>query len=371
MARWDERFARTSYRFMRVDRRTGFETAVLNALRGGVITRNDDTRIKESAEFPLVGEVDFGPDLVRVHMTVEWAGGDSEDVVLGTFLPVVPGRSIRSGYSTATVRMYGRLQELLDDRFSSPFTVSKGDNAVAVAKRVCEDCGLTVVSEPSDYTVTEPRAYGIGVSQNNSEIDDTKLGMVNDLLDLAGFRAAFTDPMGRVVFERYRDPSEVAPSWTFAQGDPSVRLDPNIEEERDYTDAANHVTVIYGPDEDGKTVASEAWDRDPSSALSTVSRGRVITRGYSYTDLPPGKTDGEMQAYADKRAQSLLRTAQSVIWRLRLRHPYVPVAVNDTVDIDYRAGGVGGKFQVRAQTLSLGGGCAVDSEVRLFRRRQK
>ncbi len=369
MAKWSERFTNTNYRFMRVDRKTGLETAVLNAFKGGIVRRNDDTRIKESAEFPMVGEVDFGPDLVRVYMTVEWAGGESEEVVLGTFLPVVPSRSIRAGYSTARVRMYGRLQELLDDRFSSPVTVSKGENAVAVAKRVCEECGLTVVAEPSGYLVTDTRAYGIGAEQNNSEIGDTKLDMVNDLLDLAGFRAAFTDPMGRVVFEKYRDPGEIAPSWTFDEYDPNVRLNPAIEEERDYTDAANHVVVVYGPDDTGKVIAAESWDRDPGSPLSTVGRGRTITRAYSYMDLPPGRTDGEMQAYADKRAKTLLSTAQSVIWRLSLRHPYIPVKVNDTVDISYESGGVHGRFQVRAQTLTLGGGCAIDSEVRVFRRR--
>lgn len=369
MARWNERFFRTSYRFMRVDRKTGLETAVLNALRGGSITRNDDTRIKESAEFQMVDKVDFGSDLVRVYMTCEWAGGETDEVVLGTFLPVVPGRSIRAGYSTATVRMYGRLQELLDDRFSTPVTVSKGENAVSVARRVCEGIGLTVVSEPSDYAVTETRAYGIGANQNNSEVDDTKLGMVNDLLDLAGFRAAYTDPMGRVVFERYRDPGEIAPAWAFDDADPAIRLDPAMEEERDYTDAANHVVVVYGPDDSGKVIASEAWDRDPDSPLSTVGRGRAITRAYSYVELPPGKTDAEMQAYADNRASTLLSTAQSVIWRLRVRHPYLPFRVNDTVRVVYRSGGVDGKFQVRSQTLSLGGGCAVDSELRVFRRR--
>lgn len=369
MARWSERFASTSYRFMRVDRKSGLETSVLNAFRGGSITRNDDTRIKESAQFPMFGEVDFGPDLVRVYMTVEWAGGESEDVVLGTFLPVVPGRSIRDGYSTAQVKMYGRLQELLDDKFSAPVTVARGENAVGVARRVCEECGLAVVADPSSYAVTETRAYGVGASQNNSEVGDTKLDMVNDLLDLAGFRAAYTDPMGRVVMERYRDPADIAPSWTFSQDDPSVRLDPAIEEERDYTDAANHVVVVYGPDQDGRAVAADAWDRDPASPLSTVSRGRAITRSYSYSGLPPGKTDAEMQAYADKRASTLLSTSQSVIWRLRTRHPYIPVRVNDTIDFYYPDGGVQGKFQVRAQTLTLGGGCAVDSEVRMFRRR--
>lgn len=368
MARWDERIALTSYRFIRVDRKTGLEIGVLNALSGGTISRNDDTRIKESAEFSMVDHVEFGPDLVRVYMTCEWSDGEPEDVVLGTFLPVVPGRSVGDGYSTASVRCYGRLQELLDDRFAQPVTVKKGENAVKRARQVCEDAGLTVVADTSDYTVTETRVYGVGVDQNNSEVGDTKLGMVNDLLDLAGFRAAFTDPMGRVVLERYRDPGDIAPSWRFEEG-ADAKFEASMEEERDYTDAANHVIVAYGPDDKGTVIASESWDRDPASPLSTVSRGRTITRGYSYIELPPGKTQQEMQAYADKRAKTLLSTAQSVIWRVSMRHAYAPFKVNDTVGLDYQSGGIEGVFQVRAQTLSLSGGCPTSTEMRVFRRR--
>lgn len=368
MADWNERFVSTSYRFMRVRRSDGIETEMLRTLAGGTITRNDDTRIKESAQVGVMGAIDFGPDLVRVYMTAEWADGDRADVPLGTFLPVVPGRNIGAGYSTATVKMYGRIQELLDDRFSSPVTLSKGENAVAAARRVCEQAGLTVVSDASDYAITNTRAYGFGVQQSNSQTGDTKLDMVNDLLDLAGFRAAFTDPMGRVVFRRYRDPSEIAPTWTFEEG-PSAKFEAAMTEEYDMTSTANHVIVCYGPDDKGNEVRAEAWDRDPSSPLSTVSRGRTITKVYSYTDLPPGKTQAERQDYADKRARSLLNTTQSVIRRITMRSAFAPVTVNDTVNLVYASATIDEKFQIRAQTLSLGGGCATATELRHFRRR--
>lgn len=58
MARWDNRIVRTSYRFVRVDRSTGEEVCEIRALRGGSISRNDDTRIKESAEVGIVGDAD-------------------------------------------------------------------------------------------------------------------------------------------------------------------------------------------------------------------------------------------------------------------------------------------------------------------------
>lgn len=367
MARWDNRIVRTSYRFVRVDRSTGEEVCEIRALRGGSISRNDDTRTKESAEVGIVGDADFGPDLVRVYMGAEWPG-ETASVVLGTFLPSIPGRSVNQLYSTGTLHMSGRLQELLDDQFGSPVTVGKGEVAVERAAEVIEAAGLEVVAEESDYRVTENRYYGVGADQNNSQVGSTKLDMVNDLLDLAGFRAAYTDPMGRVILEKYRDPDEIAPSWSFVEG-PSAKFEWSMTEEKDSSSTANHVVVVYGPNEDGERYIGEAWDRDPESPLSTVSRGRTITKSYSYTDMPPGSSAEERQKYANDRAGSLLSTAQSVIWRVNMRHAYAPIAVNDTAELRYQSGGIDGKFQVRAMRLALSGGCPTETELRRFRRR--
>lgn len=367
MARWDNRIVGTSYRFVRVDRSTGEEVCEIRALRGGSISRNDDTRIKESAEVGIVGDADFGPDLVRVYMGAEWPG-ETASVVLGTFLPSIPGRSVNQLYSTGTLHMSGRLQELLDDQFGSPVTVGKGEVAVERAAEVIEGAGLEVVAEESDYRVTENRYYGVGADQNNSQVGSTKLDMVNDLLDLAGFRAAYTDPMGRVILEKYRDPDEIAPSWSFVEG-PSAKFEWSMTEEKDSSSTANHVVVVYGPNEDGERYIGEAWDRDPESPLSTVSRGRTITKSYSYTDMPPGSSAEERQKYANDRAGSLLSTAQSVIWRVNMRHAYAPIAVNDTAELRYQSGGIDGKFQVRAMRLALSGGCPTETELRRFRRR--
>lgn len=365
---WNERITSTSYRFMRVSRDTGYEVERIPMKSGGTITRNDDTRIKESAEAVITTDYDFGPDLVRVYLEAAWADGTTTDVVLGTFLPVVPSRSITAGSSQYSVKMYGRLQELLDDSYSAPVTVASGSNAVSVARGVCEQSGLTVISDDSDYVTTNVRAYGIGANQNNSEVGDTKLDMVNDLLDLAGFRAAYTDPMGRVRFTKYRDLSQIGSSWEFHEGT-NAKFEAAMDEEFDYTNAANHVVVRYGSVDTGGVVVGEAYDTDPNSDFSTVSRGRVITRSYTYNELPPGNSNSERQTYANARAQSLLSTAQSVIRRVTFTHAYAPVTVNDAILIDYPSGDVNGKFQIRTQTLRLVGGCPTECEARIFRRR--
>lgn len=368
---WNRRIAFTRYRFAVVSRSTGMEIDPdLPVVHGGTITRNDDTRIKESAEVELLEPYDFGPNLVRVFLDAEWDDGASVEVPLGTFLPVVPSRSVSGRTSKRSVKMYGRLQELMDDSFPAPVTVPSGTNAVSYAASVCRDAGLEVVSDASDYATTNVRAYGIGAKQNNSEVGTTKLDCVNDLLSIAGFRAAYTDVMGRVRLERYLDPGDIAPSWEFEEG-LNARFERDMTEEFDYTTAANHVVVRYGSleDGDGRVIVGEAWDNDPASELSTASRGRTITNAYTYSELPPGDSDSEMRDYADRRAESLLRTAQSVIRRVTFTHAYAPVKVNDTLSLSYATGDINGKFQVRTQTLRLVGGCPIECEARIFRRR--
>lgn len=363
---WGEEFASTRYRFMRLSRATGLETERLRVVRGGTITRNNDVRIMESAEVGLVGDLDLGPDLVRVHMDVTWRDGRAASEVLGTFVPAVPSRSVAGAYSTATMRLYGRLQELQDDRFPAPVVLPPGTNAVAAAAQVCRDCGLEVVADGSSYVTTNRRTYGLGMERQNSEVGDTKLDMVNDLLSLAGFWAAKTDVMGRVVMRRYVAPEDRAPAWTFSEG-PAAKFEGAMTDERDVTDAANHVVVLYQTEE--RSLVGEAWDHE--SELSVESRGRAITRTYEYTSIPGGMTDEQLAEWADGNARRLLRTAQATIRRVTLTHAYAPLTIGDSVTVDYPTGGVSGKFEVRTQTLTLSGGCPTEAELRQFNRELK
>ena len=363
MADWNQRIASTSYRFMRVERATGMETERLTMLKGGSITRNNDVRIMETAEVEVVGSFDPGPDLVRIYLDAEFADGSVEEVALGTFIPYVPSRDVHAGYSTSTVKLYGRLQELLDDKFTDPVTLAKGANAVDEARKACEDMGLTVIADDSDFTISDARSYGVGVVQNNSETGDTKLDMVNDLLSLADFQAAKTDTLGRVLLRRYVESQGKEASWTFTEG-PSAKFESDATDERDTTSTANHVAVYYRTDEE--TCVGEAWDH--KSEFSVENQGRVITQTYEYTELPTGSTAAERTEYANKRAQSLLQTAQAVIRRVTLSHAYAPISITDSVNVDYPSGGIQGKFEVRTMKLSLVGGCRTETELRQFQR---
>lgn len=352
----------TSYRYMRVSRATGREVGVLDGLTAGTITRNDDTSIKESAECECAGALDIGPDLVRVYMDAVSDSGERASVPLGTFVPAVPSRKVRGPVSTRSVKLYGRLQELADDDFATPYTVKGGSNAVEAAARICRDAGLAVVYPKSPYTTTDARFYGVGAT-SDSESVDSKLGAVNDLLALAGFRSAHTDPMGRVVFDLYREPQNAPTAWSFREGE-NARFEAEVDEELDYTDTANHVVVRYSSTESEEAYVGEAWDRDAESPLSTASRGRTITKSYTYDELPEGSTAAAKKAAAAAKAEALLAVEQAVIHRVTISASYAPVTISDAVSFSYPTGGISGKFAVRTQTLKLAGGCPTSMELK-------
>lgn len=348
---WSEPF-RADYRYMRVDRRTGNETSVLGGFgSGGSIERNSDTETKESGSASYVGRLDVGADLVRVYMDATGlVSGDKRTVALGTFLPEVTSRDVDGPLSTSTVNLYGRLKELADDGFEHPVTVAAGADPVAAAVEMAEGAGLTVLADTTSYRLSSAWTFGMGGSDDEGT---TKLSAINALLDVAGFASASTDATGRVVMERYREPSARQPTWSFIEG-PAARFSKSATDERDASDVANVVKAVYTTSE--KTVIGTAEDTDPSSPYSTASLGRRIVKTYEYQDEV---TQGE----ANAKAAELLRTQMSVIRRVTVEHVYCPATIGDAVDVEYATGGIAGRFAVRKQQVSLTPGCPVKSEV--------
>lgn len=357
MADWLSPFTAT-YRFMRVSRTTGYETAQLDGIKGGTLQLNQDTATFESATLGTARYFDLGSDLVRCYLDAEWDDGTAESVCLGTWLATIPGRSVDGVQETCTAYCDGRLQELQDDSFSAPAIVDAGENIVSTAAAIARQAGLTVVATPSDKALGT--VWSFGLQSQGDEDGGSKLDAVNSLLSLAGYSAASTDALGRVVMAPYVDPDRRTPVWTFEEGVNATFLG-KAEEERDSRDVCNVVLAIYESDE--QTTVGEAVDDDPMSPYSTVSLGRRKVAKYSYNDTAT-------QAQADAKAAELLKTQQSTIRRVKLSHVHCPARVGDVVRVKWPSAGIGGTYVVRTQTVSIGSaGCLTQSELRAFERR--
>lgn len=357
MADWHRPFTAT-YRFMRVSRSTGYETAQLDGIKGGTLQLNQDTATFESATLGTARYFDLGSDLIRCYLDAAWDDGTTESVCLGTWLATIPGRSVDGVQETCTAYCDGRLQELQDDSFSAPAIVDAGENIVDTAAAIARQAGLTVVATPSDKVLGA--AWSFGLQSQGDEDGGSKLDAVNSLLSLAGYSAASTDVLGRVVMAPYVDPDRRTPVWTFEEGINATFLS-KADEERDSRDVCNVVLAIYESDE--QTTIGEAVDDDPMSPYSTVSLGRRKVVKYSYNSTAT-------QVEADAKAADLLKTQQSTIRRVKLSHVHCPARVGDVVQVKWPSAGIGGTYVVRTQTVDIGSaGCLTQSELRAFERR--
>ena len=355
---WNERFALTRFRYMRVSRSTGNETERIQVLRGGSISRNQDTSIKETATCEVVGALDLGADMVRVYADIEWRDGTECSECLGTFIPAQPELAIHGRYTTGTINLSGRLHEVESDL--EPLVVASGTVCVDYVTEWLEDAGFEVIcSDSSTYALSSAQSYGLGL---NSEVT-TEIGMLNALLDLAGFSSLGTDPYGRVLLSKYVEPAERPVAWEFTEG-PSAKFLQEMTRERDTSEVPNIVFTVYNGDDE--TYVGYAEDKD--SEFSYASRGYNHRDGYEYSDLPEGDDEDEMQETADAKAASLLATAQSVIHRLTFTHMYCPIALGDCVTVDFPSADVSMSGAVRTQTITLSAGCPVQAEIRAYER---
>ena len=353
---WSRPF-RSSYRFVRVSRATGYELGQLDYIREGNLSVNRDTATYESARAQTTSSADVGSDFVRCYLDASWEDGTTESVCLGTWLLSIPERTVTDASEECSAYLDGRLVELEEDGFSAGICLPAGTNMVAYAKGIAEGAGLEVVAEPSSATLGTPWAFGLGSEEDE---DGTKLDAINALLQMAGFGSAKTDPYGRVVMAPNASPSTTEPAWVFAEGATATFLR-EAKEERDSRDVCNVVQAVY-ESEDGTTVG-EAVDSDPASPYSTVTLGRRKFKRYTYHGTAT-------QAQADAKAQELLETQQSTIRRVTLRHVWCGARVGDVVEVRWPSAGISGRYVIRTQDIDLGSpGCLTTSELRAFERR--
>lgn len=353
-----------SYRIMRVDRATGYETGRLDGVvDGGTINRNQDTDVVESASLDYVGaDPQFGADLLRIWADLTYDDESAESIALGTFLPSAPKRETTgTDGDSIPISLTGRLKELADMGFATPVTLPAGSDPLDWIRQTIGEAGLDIAGSPTtDYRLGATRVYG-----TSDDADESRLSACNDLLTLMGWNSLRCDAMGRILLTPYTQPKDRAPAWTFREG-AGARFLRAMTDEHDWDDVRNQVVVIYSTQD--RQIRGLAQDDDPDSQFSTVTRGRVLTRTERISDVPDDVSDADLQRMADAKAAELLATEEAVHRTITFTSVYAPVTIGDVVTIDYPSGRVTGDFAIRTQKLSLTPGLPIEYEARSFSR---
>ena len=343
MADWLSSMTQT-FEYYIVDPGTWKDVKIVNNVKSCSIRRDLSTDTLGSATIDV--DEDFGEAYIRVYL-VTIQNGIKERFPLATVLVQTPSLKFDGMQKSTSLDAYTPLIELKENQPPIGYFVPEGDNIMKRATEITtEHLRAPVVSAVSDV-----KMYKDFVSNGN----DTWITFLSDLIANAKFYFDL-DEMGRILFAPKQDTASLQPVWTYADDNSSI-LYPDITVDRDLYGIPNVIEVIYSNSED--IYYSRVVNNDPNSPISTVNRGREITKRIENPDMISVPT----QAMVDEYAQTQLRELSTLEYTVSYTHGYNPVRPGDCVRLNYiRAGLENVKARVISQTIKCEATCSVSEK---------
>lgn len=311
------------------------------SLKNGSIQGSDSKTIKWQCSFDYVGDDLEDGDTIAIFALLD-NGYEQEEIRLGTF-------RMFSGDTNGNEKSFNgyALTKLADcTTYREPFSVPAGSNTFDVIEEILSTVGLRLAYKPDEnHTTRESKSY--------LPEDYTKLEIINDLLDCAGYLAADTDVYGNAII-RQSTPTPEYSSIVFEEGEASIiEDDPNIE--RDWEDVAN-IVIVTCENADDEVFRGIAVNDSLTDTMSTVFRGEVVRN--------ESMQDADSQEVVDAKAISLLMEECSKLESVNITHAYRPLNLFDPVHI--RIGKINNVYTVQSMDISLDVGLKTDTRVRRY-----
>ena len=296
------------------------------SIKGGSIDRST-SELMESADIDLTEIPGDGEEWIRVYLTARQEGSEDERVPVFTGLLSVPERSLDGHRESYTVECYSVLKPAADILLQRGWYAPSGVNGAALAASLLS-CGLA----PVTLSEHAPVLAGSIVSEDG----ETNLSMAEKILAAIGWRIRITGAGEIQISEPAVRPSA---SFDALEND---SLEMKVTDTQDWFSCPNVFRAVQGD------LVSIARDDDPSSSLSTASRGREIWMEETDCSLGAGET---LSDYALRR----LKEEQSPARKLKYDRRYQPdIVPGDQVRIHYPGNGIAGVFQITSQSIELG-----------------
>ena len=250
----------------------------------------------------------------RVRISYEH---DGQAVPLITAIPRAPVEQHTATGVVTDVELYDKTLILAEDSFGESFAVPAGTNIVDTVAAVIVSTGepAPTLLTPSPETLANPMVWEAG---------ESKLRIVNDLLDAAGYFAVYTDGLGRFRADPYTDPATRPVRWRFT-GREALFL-PDWSRDRDVYAVPNRYICVGRSDGDTPALVATA-SNETDGPFSFAGRGRWITR--VDTDV-----EASSQFTLDLLAVRRLFESQQVVETFEFTHPHLPFGLNEVVEFD-------------------------------------
>jgi hypothetical protein len=263
---------------------------------------------------------------------------------------------------------YDLLIDYQETKILDRYVVAAGANPVSAAKTLS---GLITSSSigsvyynamsapPTVTTLPAPMEWPPGTSY---------LTIINDLLASVNYTSLTITANGQPVSVPYVPPESSTTVWTYRVDRDSVII-PGVDTELDLFNVPN-VWVGYVSEPDRPALRSVARNDDPSSATSTLSRGREIVQLVDTSTLhlteqtgPSGNLPAATQADLDALVLRARSESSTIYEQVKMSTGLMPFhGVGDAVGVDYGAGL--GNYREVSWSMELRAGGQMTHELR-------
>lgn len=338
------RSMKQTYSFYIVDPNTWKDKEKADLIESCTITRDLEADTLGSAT--IQSDMDFSDKYIRTYLETE-QDGIKEKTCLGTHIFQSPSMNYRATRRSSSQDGYTPLIELSENFPPYGYSLRKGDNILTIAKTLITEHGRAPVVE----TIANETLYDNFISNTS----DTWLTFLNDLIRNADYHLGL-DPDGTILFEKNQATDALTPIWMFNDDNSSI-LYPDVSVTRDLYGVPNSVEVVYSSTDQVVPLVAYAINDSPSSLVSTVNRGRLVT----YRDTSPDVVEGINQQQLDEYAKNRLKEMSSLEYTVTYKHGYCPVRLGDCVMLNYKQAGLNNvKAKVIRQTINCESGCTVE-----------
>lgn len=309
--------------------------------KDGSISASISRTIKTQAQFTYIGDDLSDGDFIQISVILD-NGYEQEEIVLATLRAYYTGKTKNEKNFTC----YSLAKILDSGRYHQPFSVAESKDPFDYVEQI-----LSTVKLKTAYRPTEKNT--IRVSKSFLPEDYSKLDIINELLDNAGYLALDTNEYGLVIFRETTSTPRYS-SIVFSEGEASI-VRPSTEEEHDWSEVAN-VVIVTCENADDKVLRAIAINDSPTDETSTMFRGEVVR--------VESMSDADSQQVVEDKAKALLAEEQSKLTAVTFEHAYRPIHLFDHVSIDLE--GVSGVYTVQSYEISLTPGLITKTRVRRF-----
>lgn len=263
---------------------------------------------------------------------------------LGVFLVQTPSYTFDGKTKNISLEAYTPLIELKENYPPLGYSIIKDENIMSMAYKIVREQVRAPVYETKDEQKLQYNFI--------ANTDDTWVSFTTDLISNAKYKLGL-DEMGRVLFNKVQDTKSLQPVWTYNDDNSSI-LYPDLNIDHDLYGIPNVIEVVYSNGSD--YYYGIAVNDDPNSPISTVSRGRKISKRITDPQIIGNPTEEEIQQYAE----AVLKEMSTLEYTITYTHAYCPTRLGDCVRLNYRRIGLNGiKAKVISQTIDCIPGCPV------------